>query len=326
MCECLTVHAVIQLVYGCALSSNRLMEKACCMYNNSAKWRLTADFIIIVGKYLHSARDYVRLMRVCCNYRDVCMFYRYNPISDTTLFKSIQTQHLYTPQDAHCKLGGMSRYIDWTMADSAHTIGKTVHIRDPYKHIMCNMPLLQRWCNKRFDTVMFDSATGGRLFPKCSVMYTDNVYLMMVDCSNNVFGFYLGSNSKYAKVRNMYHISNVDFADKGNIYIRKSASDDFMFSLHSSAGRKAMFKYRGDVIYDAKDADMYECVYIDFFTVRLFNGTHSDSVNLSVITDTPNLMLDSIKDTFLDLLVDADRNCFPRLFALKRVLLIKMSD
>ena len=96
MCECLSVRAAIQLVYGCALSSNRLMEKACCtnaciyntcIHNNSAKWRLTTDFIMIVGKYLHSARDYVHLIRVCCKYQHLCMFYRYNPISDTTLFK-----------------------------------------------------------------------------------------------------------------------------------------------------------------------------------------------------------------------------------------------
>lgn len=71
---------------------------------------LTVDFIMIVGKYLESNDDYINLMKVCKKYRELVGMYKYNPISDISLFESIQTQHFYKNSDLKTALPHMYRY------------------------------------------------------------------------------------------------------------------------------------------------------------------------------------------------------------------------
>ena len=112
------------------------------------KWKLSVDFIIIVGKYFESLDDYIHLMKLCSKYNQFFLFYRYNPISDTRLFKLMQTQHFYKHDDIKNKKEGMTRYIDWNIVNHVNSIGKTIYVRDPYIHIMYNIPLLQTWNQK----------------------------------------------------------------------------------------------------------------------------------------------------------------------------------
>ena len=72
---------------------------------------LTIDLIMIVGKYFQTAQDFINLMKVRRCYKILVEMYRYNPISDATLFKNIQTQHIYTEDDDNNRIDGMFRYV-----------------------------------------------------------------------------------------------------------------------------------------------------------------------------------------------------------------------
>ena len=72
---------------------------------------LTIDLIMIVGKYFQTAQDFINLMKVRRCYKVLVEMYKYNPISDATLFKNIQTQHIYTEEDDNNRIDGMFRYV-----------------------------------------------------------------------------------------------------------------------------------------------------------------------------------------------------------------------
>ena len=50
---------------------------------------------MIIGKYFKSNADYINIMKVCKKYKELVLMYKFNPISDISLFKNIQTQHFY---------------------------------------------------------------------------------------------------------------------------------------------------------------------------------------------------------------------------------------
>lgn len=64
-------------------------------------YRITNDFMIIVGKYLEEQRDYVNLMKVCKEYQYLAEIYKFNPIVepnvniDDSLFPNVQTPSFY---------------------------------------------------------------------------------------------------------------------------------------------------------------------------------------------------------------------------------------
>jgi hypothetical protein len=68
---------------------------------------------MIIGKYFKSNRDFINLMRVCKKYEELVSMYKFNPISDTTLFENIQTQHFYKNEDIYSAKKGMYRYVFW---------------------------------------------------------------------------------------------------------------------------------------------------------------------------------------------------------------------
>ena len=49
--------------------------------------------MMIVGKYFKSNKDYINVMKVNKKYEQLVLMYKFNPISDTSLFKNVQTQH-----------------------------------------------------------------------------------------------------------------------------------------------------------------------------------------------------------------------------------------
>ena len=65
------------------------------MTEDKHKYELTVDFIMIVGKYFRSSNDFINVMKVCKKYKELVLMYKFNPISDISLFENIQTQHFY---------------------------------------------------------------------------------------------------------------------------------------------------------------------------------------------------------------------------------------
>ena len=54
---------------------------------------VTIDYMMIIGKYFKTPKDYVNTMRVSRKYQQLVLMYRFNPIGDTALFENMQTQY-----------------------------------------------------------------------------------------------------------------------------------------------------------------------------------------------------------------------------------------
>lgn len=78
---------------------------------------LTIDLMLIVCKYFETSNDFINLIKLNSLYKDICSMYFYNPISDTTLFPKIQTQHFYTEEDTKYQIRGLFKYIFWNEVD-----------------------------------------------------------------------------------------------------------------------------------------------------------------------------------------------------------------
>ena len=94
------------------LSSNKNNKKK--EIKIDEKSELTFDFMIIIAKYYQSNNDFINTMKVNKQYKPLVSVYRFNPISDTTLFENIQTQHIYNKNDINNLLPNKFRYINWT--------------------------------------------------------------------------------------------------------------------------------------------------------------------------------------------------------------------
>ena len=81
--------------------------------DDRSKWQLTVDFIMIIGKYFRCAKDFINVMKVSKKYMDLVSMYKFNPISDVTLFENVQTQHFYNKCDLKLKKQDMFQYIHW---------------------------------------------------------------------------------------------------------------------------------------------------------------------------------------------------------------------
>ena len=49
--------------------------------------------------FLEENVDYINVMKVSKRYHDLVQMYHFNPISDTSLFKNMETQHFYKKED-----------------------------------------------------------------------------------------------------------------------------------------------------------------------------------------------------------------------------------
>ena len=63
---------------------NRELKEGCC--NVCKKWKLTVDFIMIVGKYVETNNDFINIMKVFKKYKELVLMYKFNPISDISLY------------------------------------------------------------------------------------------------------------------------------------------------------------------------------------------------------------------------------------------------
>lgn len=74
---------------------------------------ITLDFMMIIGKYFKTNADYINVMKVNKKYINLTKMYKYNPISDTRLFKNIETQHFYSLDDVFYKHRFLYHYVYW---------------------------------------------------------------------------------------------------------------------------------------------------------------------------------------------------------------------
>lgn len=77
-------------------------------------FRLTIDFMMIIGKYFENSKDFVNIMKVNKQYQELASMYHFNPISDTDLFENLETQHFYNESDLNHLLKNKFQYINWT--------------------------------------------------------------------------------------------------------------------------------------------------------------------------------------------------------------------
>lgn len=80
-----------------------------------------------------SESDYVNLIKVSRKYKDLLLFFRYNPLSDPSLFPMIQTQHFYNRDDIIYKIPDMTHYIHWYEVDQNEWMARS-HL-DVYKSV-----------------------------------------------------------------------------------------------------------------------------------------------------------------------------------------------
>ena len=111
-----------------------------------SKWRITNDYMMIIGKYFKSNKDYIHVMKVNKKYEQLVLMYKFNPISDISLFQNIQTQHFYHKQDVNYKKEGIYQYIYWFEDEELMKNKKDNEIFKPmkaYKFITNNIDKLE---------------------------------------------------------------------------------------------------------------------------------------------------------------------------------------
>ena len=201
---------------------------------------ITIDDMLIIGKYFESSVDYVNVMRVCRKYHDLVKFYHFNPISDTTLFERMESQHLYSCSDK--RIEGMYQYIYWYSTHyiqchkSYNDVIKLIH---PYKYVVNNIKMLEEWCGHQYNTVLYDSDVDSSNSFVEKVEGHEHLYFIVIDDENDVFGHY----------HDGVVYSHVEY-DKGI----------FLFTLNSN-GRCGVMKYtsRSDRVNTVLCRDGYYC-------------------------------------------------------------------
>ena len=151
---------------------------------------------MIIGKYLESNNDFINIMKVCKKYELIVSMYKFNPISDISLFENIQTQHFYNEEDVESKKAGLFQYIYWFNDCKLMKNKKDNEIfkADPYKYIVNNIPTLEKWCGFEYDKIIYDSLQGGELSNKPNEKQNEKtiggLYYVVIDQNDNVFGHF----------------------------------------------------------------------------------------------------------------------------------------
>jgi len=161
-------------------------------------YNLSIDYLMIVGKYFKTNRDFINLMKVNKQYKDLALMYHFNPIGDTSLFENMETQHFYNKDDVKNKEANKYQYI-YHFGDKELQQNKKaneIFIGDEINYLYRQVPLLNNWCGKEFDKIIYDSDedenkndNGATLFAK--IKDKPNLYFIIIDSNENIFGFYV---------------------------------------------------------------------------------------------------------------------------------------
>lgn len=146
--------------------------------------RLTIDYMMIVGKYFRTCADYVNLMRVSKRYSKITKMYKFNPISDCTLFPNIQTQHFYMYRDIFYRSRGMYQYVYWVnrliirdylaMIDTSRCVFKSTKVNHMIKHAT-EAGHIAHIADVKYNINIFDAIS--RLEKGCLVFEYNDIYI-----------------------------------------------------------------------------------------------------------------------------------------------------
>ena len=169
----------------------------------SESWSITIDYMMIVGKYFRSNRDYINAMKVCKKYKHLVLMYRYNPISDCRLFKKIETQHFYVYSDIFYRLRDMYEYVYWinkcflkqyiNMIDSSRCTFK-----NPILNKMINHAYAMGYISNKEDANSTPTIVTDVIADDVSVIPTmlkqSQTALLMFEYNGIFFGFKMNNN------------------------------------------------------------------------------------------------------------------------------------
>ena len=221
-----------------------------------SKYKITIDSMMIIRKYFTTNEDFINIMKVAKKYQDLVKMYHFNPISDTSLFVTMETQYFYLPEittdkteksksfkdifkkksgktsNQGYKKKGMKQYVYWYSNDELRKNLKSNEIMkpvNPYKYVVNNIDKLEEWSGRKYSSVLFDSEVDGKdssIF-RSKVLHQSHLYFIIIDSDNNVFGH--------------YHSDNINLC--GDFYKHYNQTNEFfIISLHSN-GRCGMKKF-----------------------------------------------------------------------------------
>lgn len=96
--------------------------------------RLGCENMKIIGRYFETTSDFVNLVRVSKQFKDLLEKYLYNPVSDTRLFPKIRNQHFYRKEDRNYTLRSMDSYVFWYKTDQLEFLKR--HEKEYYKRVV----------------------------------------------------------------------------------------------------------------------------------------------------------------------------------------------
>jgi len=233
-------------------------------------YKLESGMMLIIAKYLETNNDYINLIKTCKKYKDLLSFYKFNPISDPTLFESIQTQHFYKKDDLKYAKKQMYQYIYWgniinddlKLLISLNKGNKnykynefdhfnTIKDRLVCKDIKLNMlsKLLKntpfKLGNKLFDSDN-DNDLNRNILPKNVIeVFEDkngNILITIISLNQLIYSLtnfiYRDSNGNYKYLnKNLIMSYNIN---SGEYSIRSKLSSDCLFFKYKSFKRKTL--------------------------------------------------------------------------------------
>jgi hypothetical protein len=176
-----------------------------------SKSKLSNYDMMIVGKYLKTIEDFQRIEMVNKKFNNLHLMYHFNPISDNSIFKNVETQHFYSLDDVKYKKPGMFKYV-YHFVDKKlmeNKFDNEIFIDIPYQIIENNFNILSLWTNKKIGKKLYDSAFNDEDCHSCIGGYNKLTFIV-VDDNNNIFGFYYEGEEIDNALDNLSHECNND--------------------------------------------------------------------------------------------------------------------
>lgn len=243
-------------------------------------YKLSIDFIMIVGKYFINDNDFINLIKVNSKFNQLLLMYKFNPISNCDLFPNIETQHFYEYKDIFYRKRNMFKYIYWikpyllfdyfNLIDNSSCIIKNIYY---YKFLYFSKKM-----NFNIKNIYFN-----KLFKRLKNL---NSGYLIFNYNNNYFGFIINNNIKnYPKLFKQYYFFNNKIYNKDNydlfisyrfksnnrIYLRDENYNDIMIVYNN----KITYKFNNQ--FDKFDSPKIELINnkndLLLYLPNLFNVT-----------------------------------------------------
>ena len=158
------------------------------MTEDKSKYELTIDFVMILGKYFEENKDFINVMKVCKKYKELVEMYHFNPISDISLFKQIETQHFYKKEDVINKKDKLFQYIYWFGVNYDKIISSKKN-NEIYKDVIFNKECLKSEDIKNNNFIVPEGITriGNKCFNNYSILTNIQLPSNLKELGSNSF-------------------------------------------------------------------------------------------------------------------------------------------